>query len=78
MRGVAAGAQPLAARQPTDGSARLVVWLGDELAVDAEVAGAKAANLARAARHGLPVLPGFAVTTAASEEGILDSRAVDA
>jgi pyruvate,water dikinase len=39
------------------------VDLGDERARDARLVGAKAANLARAAAAGLPVLPGFAITT---------------
>jgi rifampicin phosphotransferase len=37
--------------------------LSDARAADPAVAGAKAANLARAAAAGLPVLPGFVVTT---------------
>jgi phosphohistidine swiveling domain-containing protein len=45
-----------------------LISLEDPRAADAEVAGAKAARLARARRAGLPVLPGFVVpVTAASE-----------
>jgi phosphohistidine swiveling domain-containing protein len=46
----------------------IVMWtlrLDDPRALDAAVAGVKAANLARAAAAGLPVLPGFVLTTAA-------------
>jgi phosphoenolpyruvate synthase/pyruvate phosphate dikinase len=45
-----------------------LISLEDPRAADTEVAGAKAARLARARRAGLPVLPGFVVpVTAASE-----------
>lgn len=44
----------------------LVVSLADPLAVDVDLTGAKAANLARAATAGLPVLPGFVITTTAA------------
>jgi phosphohistidine swiveling domain-containing protein len=40
-------------------------------AVDPRLAGAKAANLARAARHGLPVLPGFVIPVAGCPAGDL-------
>ena len=40
-----------------------VVGLDDPRALDPELAGAKATNLARAAVGGMPVLPGFALTT---------------
>lgn len=58
-------------RSPTavrmaDGSGLWVLPLDDERAGDPARAGAKAAALARATRAGLPVLPGFAVTTAAT------------
>src|SRR6266508_1305747 len=46
----------------------VVMWtlrLDDPRALDAAVAGVKAANLARAAAAGLPVLPGFVLTTTA-------------
>lgn len=46
-------------------SSPTVLWLDDERAVDPGLVGAKAANLALAARHGLPTLPGFVLTTAA-------------
>ena len=48
-----------------------VLWLDDPDACDIDVAGAKAANLARAARHHLPVLPGFVLTTANTEGGVV-------
>ncbi|SFF47402.1 PEP/pyruvate-binding domain-containing protein [Blastococcus tunisiensis] len=44
---------------------RSVVPLDDETAEQRDVAGAKAAALATASRHGLPIVPGFVVTTAA-------------
>lgn len=44
-----------------------VVWLSDPGATDASLVGAKAANLANAARVELPVLPGFVITTAAQQ-----------
>jgi pyruvate,water dikinase len=43
--------------------------LHERAALDAELTGAKAANLARAAAQGLPVLPGFVVTTPATAGG---------
>ncbi|MGH2686136.1 MAG: PEP/pyruvate-binding domain-containing protein, partial [Actinomycetota bacterium] len=51
----------------TDGaaSAAPVIDLDEPGAADAQVAGAKAANLAKAVSLGLPVLPGFVVTTGA-------------
>lgn len=42
-------------------SSEVVVPLSGALAHDREVVGSKAANLADAARHGLPVVPGFVV-----------------
>ncbi|MEO7836858.1 MAG: PEP/pyruvate-binding domain-containing protein [Acidimicrobiales bacterium] len=62
-----------------------VVDLHDRRALDPALVGAKAAALARAAVHGLPVLPGFVLTTratgieagsAAGTAGSLPSRAV--
>ncbi|WP_261558289.1 PEP/pyruvate-binding domain-containing protein [Frankia tisae] len=44
----------------------LVVRLDEPTASDTALVGAKAANLAVAARAGLPVIPGFVVTTAAT------------
>lgn len=44
----------------------LVVQLDEPAASDTAFVGAKAANLAVAARAGLPVIPGFVVTTAAT------------
>ena len=59
-----------AARSPT------VLFLADEAASDEQLAGGKGAALARAAAVGLPVLPGFVMTTAATaavdEAGSLD------
>ena len=54
-----------------------VVRLGDARSSDASIAGAKAANLARCAASGLPTLPGFVVTTAATASG-LDDPSVEA
>lgn len=48
---------------PVGGAGGVVVDLGHERAFDVDVVGAKAANLARAAAAGLPVLPGFVVPT---------------
>lgn len=39
--------------------------LEEPTARDAEVSGSKAASLARALGHGLPVVPGFVITTRA-------------
>lgn len=44
-----------------------VVFLDDPRAASAPLVGAKAAALARATAAGLPVLPGFVITTAATE-----------
>jgi phosphohistidine swiveling domain-containing protein len=44
-----------------------VVGLDDPRATDAALTGAKAANLARCAARGLPTLPGFVLTTTATE-----------
>jgi pyruvate,water dikinase len=52
-------------------ASRLIVWLHEPAALDAAVTGAKAANLAHAMARGLPVLPGFVVTTAAAPRGSL-------
>ena len=49
----------------TDGAA-LAVELSDSAALDPTLVGAKAANLAQAARAGLPVLTGFTLTTTAT------------
>ncbi|HEV2810572.1 MAG TPA: PEP/pyruvate-binding domain-containing protein [Acidimicrobiales bacterium] len=46
-----------------------VVSLDDQRATDQRLTGAKAAALATAAAHGLPVLPGFVLTTAATAPG---------
>jgi rifampicin phosphotransferase len=51
-----------------------VVWLDDDRSTDPAIAGAKASALAKASAHGLPVLPGFVVTTATT--GTLDARAL--
>ena len=47
---------------PSSDLAPLVLGLGDKRALDPEVAGAKAANLARAKQAGFSVLDGFVVT----------------
>jgi hypothetical protein len=47
-----------------EGAELAVVALDSERAKDAAVTGAKAANLARAAVAGLPVLPGFVLVSA--------------
>ena len=54
-----------------DEALRPIVWLHERAAEDAALTGAKAANLARAAAGGLPVLPGFVVTTEATADGAL-------
>jgi phosphohistidine swiveling domain-containing protein len=41
-------------------------------ALDSDIVGAKAANLARSVQAGLTVLPGFALTTVAAERGLDD------
>ena len=46
--------------------APLVIDLADPRAADPALTGAKAANLARCAERGLPTLPGFVITTAAT------------
>ena len=51
----------------TDGAA-LAVELSDSAALDPTLVGAKAANLAQAARAGLPVLTGFTLTTTATAD----------
>jgi pyruvate,water dikinase len=59
---------PPAAAGPhaSTGDDPLVVRLDEAAAGAADLVGAKAANLAVAARAGLPVIPGFVVTTAAT------------
>lgn len=52
-----------------------VLWLDDPDAGDLHLAGAKAANLARAVSHHLPVLPGFVLTTAGTAEGMVQPAA---
>ncbi len=54
------------------------VDLADPLALDPEIAGAKAAALARATALGLPVLPGFVVTTESVRGLLEDGRLEDA
>ncbi|MEY4607199.1 MAG: Phosphoenolpyruvate synthase/pyruvate phosphate dikinase [Actinomycetota bacterium] len=53
----------------------MVIALTDPIAAGPDVAGAKAANIARLAVLGLPVVEGFVITTAGIAEGI-DSAAV--
>ena len=55
-----------------------VVDLDAEIARRADLVGAKAAALARARAAGIPVLPGFVVTTAGTQESRAVSRAHDA
>ncbi|MCX4810275.1 hypothetical protein OG601_06530 [Streptomyces sp. NBC_01239] len=54
----------------TEGAYRpaTTVPLGQLTAEQSRFAGSKAANLARAARAGLPVLPGFVISEGASED----------
>jgi pyruvate,water dikinase len=52
-----------------------VFWLDDPTAASTVRAGAKAANLARAARHDLPVLPGFVIPV---RQGPGGTQALDA
>ena len=74
----AASLQPGQARQ-TVGSAVIdpILWLDDPRACDVELVGAKAANLAHAARHGLPVLPGFVLTTTSTHGTSVSQAARD-
>ena len=50
----------------SDAAPPAVVGLGDDRATESALVGAKAAALARATAAGLPALPGFVVTTAAT------------
>ena len=49
--------------QRLDGAGCGIAWLDSAEASDAALMGAKAANLAIAGRAGLPMLPGFVITT---------------
>jgi rifampicin phosphotransferase len=49
-----------------DESGPRIVWLDDPAATATRLVGAKAANLAVSANAGLPVIPGFVITTRAS------------
>jgi pyruvate,water dikinase len=62
-------------RRPERGPGPIVLDLSDERCCDPDTAGAKAANLARAAVAGLPVLPGFALTTCSFDPSDPDWRA---
>lgn len=53
-------------------SADLVCALSDPRALSAGLVGAKAANLARAVRHGFPTLEGAVLTTSAVAKGLAD------
>jgi rifampicin phosphotransferase len=55
--------------QPSTEARPDLVDLADAAAVDGSLVGAKAANLARAGRAGLPVLPGAVLTTAWDRSG---------
>src|SRR5882757_678333 len=48
---------------PVRGAGRAILSLSDAAATDTGLVGAKAANLAASLKAGLPVLPGFVVTT---------------
>ena len=56
--------------------ASFLLDLSDVRADDPNLAGAKAATLARARRHGFPVLPGFVITTEAKGPQALDDPSV--
>ncbi|MGH9150583.1 MAG: PEP/pyruvate-binding domain-containing protein, partial [Acidimicrobiales bacterium] len=66
--------------RPAAGGRAAVMTLDDGPATDVALVGRKAANLARARRLGLPVLPGFVVTTedtpAIARDGVEARRAV--
>ena len=62
-----------AVRAPT-----LLLDLAETPATDPRLSGAKASTLARARRHGFPVLPGFVITTKAKGPDILEDPAVRA
>jgi pyruvate,water dikinase len=55
-----------------------LIGLTDAAALDPRTAGAKAANLARAARAGMPIIPGFVLTTAGVATGLEDPAIADA
>ncbi|WP_114044359.1 PEP/pyruvate-binding domain-containing protein [Acidipropionibacterium virtanenii] len=46
----------------------MIVWFDEIRAADTELVGGKAANLGECARSGLPVLPGFCLSTEAYRE----------
>ena len=73
---------PAPSRPENDGSSttrsRFALDLGLREAQDPETVGAKAAALARASSLGLPVLPGFAVTTEAVAHLLARGRLDDA
>src|SRR5919106_651644 len=60
-------ALPTPQRRATQAWRPFVVDLWDELALDPDLVGGKAAALARAARAGLKILPGVVLTTAFSD-----------
>lgn len=60
----------------TDATEPDVVYLNDPRAVDPRLVGAKAANLARAAVGGLPILPGFALTTRSFDPEVVGNPAM--
>jgi pyruvate,water dikinase len=51
--------------EPSSVGDRLVRWFADTTLADADVVGGKGANLGELTRHGLPVPPGFTITTMA-------------
>ncbi|MEU6142211.1 PEP/pyruvate-binding domain-containing protein [Streptomyces sp. NPDC047081] len=67
----------IAARGPAGAYGPAAVPLDEPTAVLPRSAGSKAANLARAARAGLPVLPGFVIPDGAGDDTIALRRAWD-
>jgi pyruvate,water dikinase len=51
----------------------IIVWLGEEAAGDAKLVGGKAAGLSGMIKAGIPVPPGFIVTTEAYKQFVLES-----
>jgi len=51
----------------------IIVWLGDERASDVKLVGGKAAGLNEMIKAGIPVPPGFIVTTEAYRQFILET-----
>lgn len=51
----------------------IIVWLGEEVAGDAKLVGGKAAGLSGMIKAGIPVPPGFIVTTEAYKQFVLET-----